>query len=60
MTGTLKTTEFDAVAAMFEPVAADGRFAADGRVRHLAAYDAGQPAAPRPDGGPGVDAGGRR
>jgi hypothetical protein len=37
------------------PVAADDRFAADGRVRHLAAYDAGRPGAPRPADGPGAD-----
>jgi hypothetical protein len=37
------------------PVAEDERFAVDGRVRHLAAYDAGRPAGPRPDDGPGTD-----
>ncbi len=37
------------------PVAADDRFAADGRVRHLAAYDAGRPGAPRPADSPGAD-----
>ena len=56
MTGLLKVISSDAAAAMLPPpVAADDRFAADGRVRHLAAYDAGRPAAPRPDGGPGAD-----
>jgi integrase len=36
-------------------VDADGRFAADGRVRPLPAYDAGLPPPPRPSGSPGGD-----
>ncbi|WP_199515948.1 tyrosine-type recombinase/integrase [Nucisporomicrobium flavum] len=42
-------------APVLQPVAPDERFAADGRVRHLAAYDAGRPAEPRCGDGPGAD-----
>ncbi|MFJ8819161.1 tyrosine-type recombinase/integrase [Amycolatopsis thermoflava] len=43
------------VAATAPPVAADNRFAHNGKVRPLPAYDAGRTPAPRPPDSPGAD-----